>query len=275
MPNQLLFHAHTPRQVAQCRFFLLKYLNVYNLKPPAGTAITIYTNQPAPFEGFTNFISGFRMLETTAESPSDKAAALRQALAQQTGNVLYCDTATYPLQPLEPLFADIENGTLYLQAPHRQPGTGSDAAARHDNTAITAAKPLQATSTTWHAAVVGISNQHQGLIDKLPAEVTRAANNRAQDDGFAALFSEAGNLKSAAPYIFGYGGLKEFGILLEAFFAKNEEESIPNQVKAAHHINAATIQQQKEGFRQLPLLKKWLHTITGRRWRIQHYISKL
>ena len=72
-----------------------------------------------------------------------------------------------------------------------------------------------------------------------------------------------------------YWNLKEFRKLLNTFFKNNEEESIPNMVKGAHAIDAAAIQQQKEAYEALPLHKKWLATLTGKRWRIDTNIKKL
>lgn len=277
MPNHLLFHAYTKQQVAECRYFLLKYLSLYNLKPPAGTAIIIYTDQPVAFEGFTNFFRQFQMLDAlrNTSGSSTNVAVLQQAFLQASGNMLYCDTATYPLLPLEHLFADIEKGGLYLYAPQRQKESELNTALRkrtahRDKTATAVAAPPENRITVWHAAVVGVSSQKQDLIAKLAPQGS-GQNSLATDYLFTRSFSEGGKIKSASKYIFHYGDLKEFSQLLETFFAKSEEESIPNQVKLVHHLDAATVQQQKEAYQQQPLFKRWLQIITGKRWSVKQY----
>lgn len=281
MPNHLLFYAYNKQQVAECRYFLLKYLSVYNLKPPAHTAVIIYTDQPVAFEGFTSFFARFQMPDVLSDASLEsltKAAVLQQAFLQNSGNILYCDTATYPLQPLEHLFADIEKGTLYLHAPQRQKESELNAAlrklaGRHSKTEPAVTTPAQSRINVWHAAVVGINDRNKELLPKLAQETSGQANP-AIDYAFTKSFGEGGKVKSAAKYIFDYGNLKEFSQLLETFFAKAEEESIPNQVKLVHHLDAATVQQQKEAYQQQPLFKKWLQIITGKRWSVKQYEKK-
>jgi hypothetical protein len=278
MPNQLFFHAYNAPQVAQCRYFLLKYLGLYNLKPPADTTVIVYTNNPVAFESFINFFARFEMPEVllnAAAGTLTQTAVLQQALLQYKGAMLYCNTATYPLQPLEHLFSDIEKGALYLHAPYRRTESELNAAlrrfsVRRDKTTTAVTTP-QVRTTVWHAAVAGFSSRHKELPEKLLAEEAALQNALATDYAFTKVFSEQGKIKSAAKYIFDYSELKEFTSLLNAFFTRNEEESIPNQVKLLHHLDAATVQQQKEAYQQQPLFKKWLQIITGKRWSVKQY----
>lgn len=208
-----------------------------------------------------------------------KTALLHQFFEQQSGAVLYCDATTYPLQQLEPLFDDIERGALYLHAPRRYPESDLQKALRkfttgRDNTATTTARPAPARINVWHASVIGMNDQNKALLENLLSNESSLENSLATDYNFTKAFGEAGKIKSAAKYISDYGDFKEFSQLLETFFKKNEEESIPSLVKALHHIDAAVIQKQKEQFQQLPLLKKWLHTLTGKRWSIKNYENR-
>ena len=277
MPNYLLFQANSKQQVAECRHFLLKYLALYNLKPPADTTAVIYTNDPGAFESFGNFFTRFEM-PAVASDLSTKTRVLQHFLQQHNGAVLYCDTATYPVQLLEHLFADIEKGTPYLHSPHRYAETELDKALRfftppRDKTATAVATPA-ARVNVWHAAVVGLNDRAKDALAKLVEDENPTANILAVNYNYTKVFSELGKIKGAAKYIFEYSGLPEFSQLLESFFKKNEEESISNQVKLLHHIDAATIQQQKEDYLQQPLFKKWLQIITGKKWTIKQYESR-
>lgn len=281
MPRHLLFLASTKQQVAQCRYFLLKYLTLYNLKPPANTTLHIYTSDPVAFEGFTNFFASFQMQDAAAliNNTITKTGALQFFLQHNSGSVLYCDTTTYPLQPLEPLFADIEKGSLYLHSPQRYAENELTKALRRfttvrDHTDTAATTPLQASTTSWRASVIGLSEAHKDVLTKLMQDESNLQSSLASDYMYTRAFSEAGKIKSAAKYIFDYSRFAEFDQLLDAFFKKNEEENIPNQVKLLHHIDAAAIQQQKETYEQQPLFKKWLQVITGKRWSIKQYENR-
>jgi hypothetical protein len=278
MPKYLLFLAYTKQQVAQCRYFLIKYLALYNLKPPTDTTAVIYTSDPVNFENFGNFFKHFEMPDI-AGNTFTRTTALHHFFHQHSGVVLFCDTATYPLQPLEHLFADIEKGALYLHSPKRYSENELTKARRpfsnlRDKTETHIATPTPAHINVSHAAVVGMNGQHQELLTKLLHEESIAATPLALDYSYTKIFSEAGNIKSAAKYIFEYSSLPEFSQLLETFFKKNEEESISNQIKLLHHIDAAAIQQQKEQYLQQPLFKKWLQIITGKKWTIKQYESR-
>lgn len=166
---------------------------------------------------------------------------------------------------------------MYLHAPRRHTENELQAALQKlmAPRTRTAAPVVAPRVNVWHAAVVGVSARHAEQLDKLRQEETDSQSKLAFDYAYTTAFGESGKIKSAAKYVFDYGTFNEFGQLLETFFAKNEEESIPNQVKAAHHLDAAAIQKQKETFQQQPLFKKWLQIISGKRWSIQQYASKL
>ena len=56
MPNAILYQAYGGTDfINECRYSLLKYLQVYNLKPPASTGIYIYTDQEHLFSDFLPF----------------------------------------------------------------------------------------------------------------------------------------------------------------------------------------------------------------------------
>ena len=68
-----------------------------------------------------------------------------------------------------------------------------------------------------------------------------------------------------------YKDLKEFKVLLKDFLGRYQEESVPNQVKLIHNIDAKEIEKQKHEFEKLPLASKWFRKLTGKGWNIQNY----
>ncbi len=112
MQNFILYQAtESIGQINECRYALIKYLSLYNLKPPQNTSVIVYTDRPALFEAFTSFFVHFKMKESVGKS---KYETLDNAISEFEGNVLLCDTNTYPITPLEDLFKELENGKIYL-----------------------------------------------------------------------------------------------------------------------------------------------------------------
>jgi hypothetical protein len=72
-----------------------------------------------------------------------------------------------------------------------------------------------------------------------------------------------------------YKNLREFKFLLKDFFSRYQEESVPNQVKLIHNIDAKKIEKQKEQFESLPFLAKWFRKIVGKGWNISNYLVRI
>lgn len=167
MANVLLFEAaQNIDKINKCRYALLKYLEAYNLKPPADVAVVVHTDQPAFFESYIPFFHKFEIkgiVETQIKKEGGKDNFLN-------------------------------------------------------------------------------SNESKDSIQ--------------------------------VPQLKDYDKLKEFGQLLFAFFKKNEEESIPNLIKLARHLDIDAIQKDKKEYDALPFYKKWLQTLSGKKWSIKKYEKK-
>src|SRR6478609_9251038 len=126
MRNYILYLAHSNiGYINECRFSLLKYLAVYNLKPPATTSIVIYTDQPEMFENFIPFFNEFILIDITKEQLKNwygpinyihraKPLMIKDFSAKHTGNLLFFDTDTYITDPIEDVWQDIENSVVYM-----------------------------------------------------------------------------------------------------------------------------------------------------------------
>jgi hypothetical protein len=79
----------------------------------------------------------------------------------------------------------------------------------------------------------------------------------------------------AADYFVNYKDVKEMAPLLKTFFARNEEESLPNLVKKAHVLDANAVRTEAAGAQKAPLLQKWLNNLLGRNPVLQRYQKKL
>lgn len=177
MQKSILYIAFSPDEVFECAYSILKYLEVYNLKPPAGHSLTVFSNQPELLEAYGSFFNIFEL-----RSIPEKAT--RQSIINEfreaKEDVMFLDTHTYPVKEVS-----------------------------YDNAVET------------------------------------------------------------------YKNLKEFNTLLKDFFKRYQEESVPNQVKLIHNIDAKKIEKEKKAFEQLPLASKLFRRIIGRGWNISNYMVRI
>jgi len=299
MQNYLLYQAYGGiSHINECRFSLLRYLSVYNLHPPAHTAVTIYTDEPARFELFSSYFPLFEM-RSVSQPEIDKwrgehgfthrvkIEILNDFFNKYQGNVLYCDTDTYAVQPLEPLFADIENGAAIMHQyegiidKEATPSLHKWDAFLRDKTFSYNGKQLTFFNhmKMWNAGVIGLNNSEKHIVEDVLALTDviykQFRKHIAEQFAFSYCLQQNGKVTSASDYIVHYWNLKEFRFLLNTFFQKNEEESIPNLIKLSSHLDTITIQEQKEHYQQLPAFKKLLLTLAGKNWNIRQYQHKI
>lgn len=174
MRKSVLYIASSLNEVYECAYSILKYLEVYNLKPPAEHSLIIYTNYPELLEAYGSFFNQFE-LRPIGEN-RDKESILSDFEKEAGENFFYLDSHTYP--------------------------------------------------------------------------VTKIDSDKSTEC---------------------YKNLKEFTVLLKDFFGRYQEESIPNQVKLIHNIDAKTIEDQKRQFERLPLASKWYKKLRGKGWNISNY----
>ncbi|MGZ8538321.1 MAG: hypothetical protein ACXWV9_08670, partial [Flavisolibacter sp.] len=106
------------------------------------------------------------------------------------------------------------------------------------------------------------SDQFQSGVQQLPII---AFNNLNQDINF---ILRSANTQNINEFVAQYDDLKEFRLLLRDFFKKYQEESVPNQVKLMHSIDALQIQEEKNKFKNLPLFQRLMKKMVGKGWDI-------
>lgn len=297
--NYITYFAHGDvGYLNECRFSLLKLLHVYNLQPPANTAILVYTDQPQLFESFIPFFSKF-VLETinddiikswmnnTGYIHRAKTKMIQHALQTYGGNVLFFDTDTYITEPLASIWNDIDQGTVVF---HKSEGVIDsrqnpsfkkwdrflrEATIRYGTKAFTYNKAFQ----VWNSGVLGLSPRYTGVLDDvlllIDAIQQQFPKHITEQVACSYCFAQAATIKSSEATVVHYWNLKEFRHLLDVFFSENGEESIPNLVKLAAPINTVTMLEAKKSFKRLPLLQRLFKQITGKGWKIEQYEKRL
>jgi hypothetical protein len=174
MQKIILYIAFSLDEVYECAYSILKYLEVYNLKPPAGHSLVVYTNYPDLLEAYGSFFNRFELRPVPEKS--NKEFILSEFKKEEGETVLHLNSNMYPVKQVD------------------------------DNKSIEC-----------------------------------------------------------------YKNLKEFKILLKDFLGRYQEESVPNQVKLIHNIDAKKIEKQKIEFENLPFASKWFRKIIGKGWSISNY----
>lgn len=236
MHNYILYKAYSPGETHACAYSILKYLWVYNLKPPSSHSLVIYTNDPASLEAYGSFFDQFELKTISGNGSlgnTSEHRIIREFCSTSQGNVLYLGNTSYPVSELEPLFVSIENGSVYAQKP-------------------VAGKKIR-------------ENERE--------EIIYFGINTSRHNADVALAS--GKYKPAGSVIMHYPDFKEFNFLLRYFFKRYQEESIPNQVKLAASLNANEILERRNAFKKLPLYSRLIKTISGKGWGMKEVMRKL
>lgn len=219
MQNYVLYFVSSQDEHYECCYSLLKYLDLYNLKPPQEHSIVIYAKNPALLEAYGSYFNSFELKEITGD--------LNSIFDEYKGNIIYLPSNAYPVKEFETLFAAMNRNAIYKgQKQNEQNNPGSQ---------------------------------------QLPVI---AFNNLNQDIDF---ILRSVNTQSIKEFIAEYDDLKEFRHLLNGFFKKYQEESVPNQVKLMHSIDALQILEEKNRFKKLPVLQRVMKKIMGKGWSIEKH----
>ena len=283
MPNYILYQAVTPDAVNECRYSLLKYLSVYNLNPPPNIAITIRTNAPAAFESFIPFFERFELSRYDDSKPG-KIDLIKDCLSTQTCNLLYLNPDSYPNGPVDTIFQELlKKDFLFLK---RKSGLDksrlqafqkikfylANHEVRVDNNRILYPSTENFSSTE----VIGVNHHSSPIFQKIfqlyLQLVTEVPPAEAAEFAFA--YYAGANSGIIENTINSYRNFPAFKKLLQAFFARNEEESIPNLVKMVYHLDAETVLQEKNKYDSQPFVKRILSVLSGKAWSVRQYQNK-
>jgi hypothetical protein len=275
MQNFIVYRANTTDEIYECSYSLLKYLTVYNVKPPLDQTVVIYTSQPAMLEIYGPFFNQFELKDVQPSNPSS-LALLKHFFKDHVGNALYLDTNTYPIAPLEPLFSDLAKGHSYVLKWNSITGkkNGSDKTLQRIELGESSFETDISELKKWNDSVLGFNSQYKELINEILEQTSKARSQLKPELVEKWLLHsnlQGLNVRTAGHVIAQYDDLKEFGNLLRKFFTKYQEESVPNQLKLIQHFDAAMIQQQKKAFQSLPFHQKLLKRLTGQHWSIEKY----
>ena len=280
MPNNIVYLAANTDRINECRYSLLKYLSVYNLKPPPGTSIIVHTERPEAFEAFTPFFQDLRLKEI-GQSSLSKFDFIHQTLSSLEGNILFADCDSYFIAPTEHLFDEIQNGKILFYDQILVSDTSSQIQKLNERLSnnsikVNDQKVPPPSKNLYTTEVLGLNKAASPLIKKMSdlySQLPRPSGPIAEQYAFTHFALNEPTL-SANNVVASYRFFPQFKNLLQFFFKKNEEESIPNLVKLVHHLDAQAILQDKKLFDSQPFVKKLFSLLSGKAWSVRQYQNK-
>lgn len=283
MPNYILYLAAGDIDLNnECRYSLLKYLAIYNLKPPADIGILVYTDAPAVFEAFEPFFTHFELVEVKEPLPT-KLEFIKNVLSSKDGNFLYQDTNSYFTSPVETLFHSVQAGNFLFYKQNivqekNYPQFQKIKEYFSNNTVQVDGENIRFEQKGFYSTeIIGVNSAAISLMNKicsLYSRLTSQATATSSEDFALTYYTSNTPVQTVEDKMISYRHFPQFKNLLRLFFKKNEEENIPNLVKLVHHIDAKTILKEKTRYDSQPFVKKLLSSLTGKAWSVRQYQNK-
>ncbi len=237
-PNYIVFQCYGQESVfLECTFALLSLSRLYGKDGLSGTEIWIYTDNPDWFSTFKdcNLPLNFRRVDADTirawRGTIDfvhrvKIEVLLDFTSKHTGNILYADTDVVFTHQLEPAWAAIERGTLFM---HIREGKVSDKPNplltkldRYLRSKPAGNEPPLYDLDMWNAGVLGFNASQRPLLEKVlqftDTEFPQFPKHIIEQFAFSIQFQQTGHLQPAFPYTLHYWSMKELRVVLKSFF---------------------------------------------------------
>ena len=266
----LVYQAYGPEAVfRECLWSLISLARW--VPPEEAPPILIYTDNPQWFvDRGISFPITFCPLDAATikawRGPHDfvhrlKIELLLDARKRYKGPLLYLDTDTEFIQSPMPLLQRVAAGDLFMHVSEgrlsrpQQPVLNKLLKA-FESRKIGAGLGITVTEATemWNAGVLGFSGQADNILQRT-LELTDALypqypKHIVEQFAFSVAFSEAGNVHSAAPWIFHYWNFKEWRLWLASFFDYFRNAAWCELVRQSSRMPIHVPLQEKMGFYQ-------------------------
>lgn len=278
----------------ECKFALLRLLTVYENSKAAPPEIIIYTDQPGEFVLFQDRLV-LHIREITLPQIKKwrgdidfifrpKIEMLLDCVDHYTGKLLYVDSDTYCLQPLDGLYELLSDTSVIL---HKCEGSIGRPANLHIKkwraflrsqlkTGIGAALEMD----MWNAGAIGFTPIHAPLLQdvlKTTDEVHRLFPKHTVEQ-FAFCYTFQKNklhIDAAEPFLFHYWNLKEFRVLLQRFFQQYEGAPLATLMEKSALILPENILPDKLAYGKISSLNRRIKRWLKKDWRIDAYLRLL
>jgi hypothetical protein len=293
MNNYILLQAYGSKEIFdECRFFLMRFAATATNWEKDNINIVIYTNNQTVFDKWIPVLPNIIFVPITMEQVTEwrgsinfvhrvKIEIITHFFSLYNGNMLYCDTDTYPIQSLQPLFESIDDDKIYM---HTSEGKIVDMPQfkKWYNFLQKSNLPFfnksVVNTTMWNAGVIGINHQCKDILPavlKLTDDVYPLFKKHTVEQfAFSYSLLQLKNIAAADMYIYHYWNLKELRILLNSWFLKNKETPIKSLIKSSQTISPQQISVEKFSFLNKPKIFQLYKKLKGKNWNIENYLPR-
>jgi hypothetical protein len=287
--NYIVFLCYGNKSILhECAYALLSLSRLYTPAELANVQIWIYTDDPDWFRSFRE--CGLPLHYRTLDDDTIKLwrgkidfahrlkiEALKDLIKDKEGNILYVDSDSVFTHRIDTVWQKIQAGALYM---HVSEGIVSDAGnrtLRYLNNHLQKNESLKVNNrplhslAMWNAGVLGFNTKYNHLLYDVLAFTDNGYNqypkytkHTVEQFAFSVYFQQAGNVKTAAPYIMHYWNLKEARVALASFFEHFKDKSWEELTQYSLLIQMHVLVQEKVNFfdnrsvRQSLQKKQWL-----------------
>jgi hypothetical protein len=287
----ILFQAYGNEGVfLECRFALIQLLQ-YETE---GICLVLYTDNPDFFKhelnGFTNVIVETISAAQIKEWRGDinfvhrvKINILQHFFSNHKGSLLYCDTDSYCLGSLSSLFDDIDNNAIYMHCNEGYINASGNILMRKWHRFLTGKKTTAhqllisniENISMWNAGIIGMNSSYAPLLEQVLMLTDRIyplfPKHTVEQFSFSYIFQTKATISAAENLIYHYWDLKEYRLLLQEFFADNEELPIEIKAQKIKAFLPAQIFNEKMKYKNLSFLKR----LSAKKWSIKDYTELL
>src|SRR5258708_3989981 len=295
MTNYILFRVYVRIDVFhECKFSVFRLLAVSEKNETPPPEIIIYTDQPEPFFPFRDrLVLHIREITTSQVQQwrgsidfvfRPKIEMLLDCLSHYTGKLLYTDSDTYCLQPLEPLFDLLSDTSVILHKCEGSIGRPSNLHIKkwraflrgQTKSGLSAALEMN----MWNAGTIGFTPVQAPLLQKVLAttdEVHRKfPKHTVEQFAFCYTFQKHHlHLEGAELFLFHYWNLKEFRVVLQSFFQKYEGAPLSVLMEKSALVLPENIVPDKVTYGKIPSLNRRIKRWVKKDWKIDPYLLLL
>jgi hypothetical protein len=255
----------------ECMYALLSLSRLYRAEGMNDVQIWIYTDNPDWFQAFKgcNLPLHFRVIDHQAISQwrgainfvhRVKLEILRDFTHNRHGNILYTDTDVVFTHCPDHIFEQTGDGKLYMHICEGVVSGNGNPLFRKLNNYLQENVPVKVNGkpiqdlAMWNAGVLGFNTTLRYLLDDAltftDSEYPKFPKHIIEQFACSAGFQQAGNVKSAAPYIIHYWNLKEARAVLASFFNFFKNQPWEALVQLSTLIQIPALIQEKSNFYQ-------------------------
>jgi hypothetical protein len=291
MNNYILLQAYGSKAIFdECSFFLMRFAASATQWERDNINLIIYTNNQTVFTEWVTVLPNVLFIEMPMEQFTKwrgsinfvhrvKIEIITHFFSLHSGNLLYCDTDTYPILYLKPLFEGINEGNIYMHTCEGSISNTPQFKKWHkflQKTSISFLKKDVVHTPMWNAGVIGFNSNYKDILPavlKLTDDIYPLFKKHTVEQfAFSYSLLQLKNIAAADMYIYHYWNLKELRILLNSWFLKNKETPIKNLIKSSQTISPQQISVEKFSFLNKPKIFQLYKKLKGKNWNIENYL---